>query len=198
MLGLLVLVVGGSIASAAIWGFNYLVQHPSSWGDLVLLLILCILFVLIIKAFSSTVYVANQDWLRWRKWFKNHQGTMTYQEFCETISFHSSIRTQLALRRARVLRKLAATAETELFLKTLAFEVEVRQRVVKANQRAKFGKATKAILPVSLSDETENEYIRGCTKHLWVHGPAVLDDIYMLLEDVHQARQNASNKVSNV
>ena len=58
---------------------------------------------------------------------------MTCQEFCEAISFYSWTRTLSALRRIRVQHKLAATAETELFLKTLAFEIEVRQRVAKAN-----------------------------------------------------------------
>ena len=118
---------------------------------------------------------------------------MTCQEFCEAISFHSWMRTLSALGRVRIQRKLAPTAENELFLKTLAFEIEVSQRIAKANKRDKSGKATKAILPVSSSGKVENEDIRVCARHLWIHGPIVLDAIYMLLQDLHEARQNLPN-----
>ena len=189
-LGPLVLVAAGSLVGAGIWGMNYLTQNPSPWGDIILLLIICIMTVPMIRFFSSIIYSAYQDRLRWHKWFKNHQGTMTYHEFCEAITFHNWTKTLSALERARIQRKLAPTTENELFLKTLAFEIEVRQRVAKANKGATYGKA---ILPVSSSNEMENENIRVCAKHLWIHGPIVLDEIYMLLQDIHEARQNLPN-----
>ena len=115
---------------------------------------------------------------------------MTCQEFCQAIAFRSPVRTFSAIRRVRVEHKLAATAETERFLKTLAFEIEVRQRVAKANQRDKYGNAAKAILPITTSDETEIEDIRGCANQLLTIEPVVLDEIYLLLQDVQRARQN--------
>ena len=145
-----------------------------------------------IKVSLPGAYHAYQDWLLWHKWFNNHQGTMTCQEFCEAISFHSWTRTLSALVRVRVQHKLAAAAETELFLKTLAFEIEVRQRVAKANRRDKFENAAKAILPISSSNETKIEDIRNCAKQLGIIGPVVLDEIHLLWQDVHWARQNLS------
>jgi hypothetical protein len=143
-----------------------------------------------IKMFLSVAYHAYQDWIRWRKWFNTYKETMTCQEFCEAISFHSQIRTLSALGRIRVQHKLVATAETELFLKTLAFEIEVIQRVAKAERRDKSRNTAKAILPISSSNQTKIEDIRNCAKQLWIIGPVVLDEIYLLLQDIHRARQN--------
>jgi len=192
ILGLIALVLCVILFYAAISGLNYLFVHPSSGGDIILLLLLCLMYVPGIKLFSSRIYDAYQDWVQWRKWFNTHQETMTCQEFCEAISFYSWTRTLSALRRIRVQHKLAATAETELFLKTLAFEIEVRQRVAKANQRDKYGNAAKAILPISSSNETKIEEIRNCAKQLGIVGPVVLDEIHLLLQDVQRARQNLS------
>ena len=106
--------------------------------------------------------------------------------------FRSPVRTFSAIRRVRVEHKLAATAETERFLKTLAFEIEVGQRVAKAERRDKSGNAAKAILPISSSNETKIEDIRNCAKQLGIIGPVVLDEIHLLWQDVHWARQNLS------
>ena len=43
---------------------------------------------------------------------------------------------------------------------------------------------------LSSSSETKIEDIRNCAKRLSVIGPVVLDEIYLLLQDVHRARQN--------
>src|SRR5439155_5234451 len=87
MLGLIALVLVVILVYAATSGLDYLTQHPSSWGNIILLLILGIMIVPMIKFFLSRSYYAYQDRLRWRKCFKTHQETMTCQEFCEAISF---------------------------------------------------------------------------------------------------------------
>ena len=117
---------------------------------------------------------------------------MTCQEFCQAIAFRSQIRTLSAIRRVRVEHKLAVTAETERFLKTLAFEIEVGQRIARSKRRDKSGNAAKAILPISSSNETKIEEIRNCAKQLEIIGPVVLDEIHLLWQDVQRARQNLS------
>src|SRR5690349_11281672 len=114
---------------AMVWGMNYLTQNPSLWGGIIFLLIFCVMIVVMMKISTPRIYNVYKDWLHWRKWFKNNQGIMTCQEFCEAVTFHSWARTLSALERVRTQRKLDPTAENELFLKAFAFEIEVRQRL---------------------------------------------------------------------
>ncbi len=192
MFGLIALVLGVILVYATISGLNYFFEHPSPWGGIIFLLLSCIMIVPMIKVILPDAYHAYQDWVRWRKWFNTYKETMTCQEFCEAIAFRSPIRTLSALGRIRVGHKLAATAETERFLKTLAFEIEVGQRIARSKRRDKSGNAAKVILPISSSNETKIEEIRNCAKQLGIVGPVVLDEIHLLWQDVHRARQNLS------
>ena len=77
----------------------------------------------------------------------------------------------------------------ELFLKTIAFEMEVRQR------QARVRKEAKTILPIYLSETMNVEEIKGYSGLLRRNEPVVLDEINMLLEDVRRAKQGLPIKL---
>lgn len=171
----------------------YLLQSHPFWGGLVILLFSGIAMIILIRGISVRCYSAYQDKLRWRKWFKNHNGIMTCEEFCEAVSFHSKEKILLALRIIRNQSRININVEAEEFLNKLAFEIELRQRYEKCKRKDKNGKLTKEILPVCVPGKTATKEIRDCARLLWVVGPELLDEISLLLQDVRRARQTLSD-----
>lgn len=187
---ILIILLTIPMISAGIWGLNYVSQHPSILVNPFALLIMGIIDLFFMRWVILALFYSFRDWQLWRKRFRIRQEIMTGRAFSEMISFHSRTRTLAALRRIRAQHRLVATAETEQFLKTLVFEIEVGQRMSKAISRAEAGYATKSVLPISMSDTEVIEGVSDCVKQLSPQTPWVLDEIYLLLQDIHLVRQS--------
>lgn len=189
-LPILTFVVGGGILSITLsWWIIYLEKYPSIWGDIVTYIVFGIMFLAMIYVFSAIIYLIVQDQSRWHKWFHRHKGLITCQEFGEATSYRSPAYVRRALKEIRIQQKLAATIESELFIRGIAFRIENRQRKVKAKIGASISlKEAKKNVFISLPESTKVENIASCRKLMLSDDAEVLDEIYMLLEDIHNAK----------
>ena len=176
-----------ALFTGLISGFNWLadfLRHPTLAVDVILTILSVAMCYPMIRMFSMVIQLQMQDNFRWRKWFKMKKEPITYQEFFEATSFHTSIKTLSAIRKLRIQQLLEATAETELFLRNLEFEIELRQR------RRIREKHPKSVIAISSLEELEIKDIKDCNHFFRNIGPEVLDEIHKLLEDIHHTREN--------
>ncbi len=117
-----------------------------------------------------------------------------WHQFFEATSFHSSMKRLSAIRKIRTQHLLKVTAETELFLRTLEFEMELRQRI-RTREKQKHLKES-SVIAISSLEQLEIEDINGYNQFFGYDlyfrpvGPEVLDEIHKLLEDIHHKREN--------
>lgn len=184
------IVIGCSIFFSFIIGFNWLMDNakkPSLIANIILIIIDIAIYGTIIILTSKVVKIKLQDNLRWRKWFKMKKEPITYQEFFEATSFHSPIKRLLAIRKIRTQHLLKVTAETEIFLRTLEFEMELEQRRRTIEQHLN----ASSIIAISSLEQLEIKDIDGYNQFFGYDlyskpvGSEVLDEIHRLLEDIH-------------
>jgi hypothetical protein len=173
------------VYGAILFWTGFIMQHyPLLYkiGNIILFAVLGIITMMGIGSIILIFCIWVKEWLRFNKWLRSHQGSLTCQELCEIAStYTNTVFYARVIKTVREQHLLVKTRETEAFLRKIALEVEAKQRNDGYKKEPNLRSSSDS------HGVTEKKDIVECTMLVSKANPEILDELYMLLEDITQA-----------